>query len=461
MMQSCSGRGFVSSTKPMLILSILAFCSLQSSAIDDVRQARQALVDLHPGVYRYTSEDTFEQAWRAAEVEAAQSKDDLELLGILLKAVASVRCGHTGVVLQGKSLELAREAPMMPLQLLVSESGLQVVKGFGSASGLKGAQIASLNDVPADELSRKLADMAPKDGMSLGGARFALQAHRSALYLHLLGVRSPYNVLLGDGRKAKLEGVPLREMLGQFAPPPLNGQTGFSVVGDVGVMRLVDFVSGPGGSGLSQFYDDIVARLEQQRIKFLVIDIRGNGGGYDNAGRDLVARLVKKPFTYYSEMLMHEKAADAVDASEQSFMRSIMTKGPNGSWRGTGHPNWGVNQPAPNTFDGELVVLTDGGTFSTASEFAAHVKSLGRGRIVGEETGGNYSGNTSGFVTSVRLRNSGLVINVPLVEYRLDVKPLQSLNRGVLPDVAIPVQVSDFGAREDRVLAKAVELVAK
>jgi hypothetical protein len=250
----------------MLIPSVLMLCSLQSPAVADIRQARQAMLDLHPGVFRYTTRESFDEAWLAAEAEAALAKDELEMLGALFKAVSSAKCGHTGVVLQGKSLEIARETPMLPLQLLVRTSGFEVVKGFGEASGLKGARVEGINGVSASELVQKLIRMAPKDGDSVGGARFALQNHRPSLYLHLLGIRAPFAVKLSDGREVRLQGVPLRDMLGQYSMLPLNAQSGFSIVGDVGVMRLIDFVSGPGGTGLAQFYDEVVRRLEQERI---------------------------------------------------------------------------------------------------------------------------------------------------------------------------------------------------
>ena len=96
-------------------------------------------------------------------------------------------------------------------------------------------------------------------------------------------------------------------------------------------------------------------------------------------------------------------------------------------------------------FRGRLWVLTDGGTFSTAAEFCAVARSLGRATFVGEETGGTYEGNTSGTFAILTLPRTGVRVVIPLVRYVLAVKPSKSRGRGIIPDypVAGPPTLDD------------------
>ena len=88
------------------------------------------------------------------------------------------------------------------------------------------------------------------------------------------------------------------------------------------------------------------------------------------------------------------------------------------------HPEVGEQQPARQPFLGRLIVLIDGGSFSTTADVAAHLRSWRRATLVGEETGGGYEGNTSGLNALVVLPHSRLRFNVMMYGYWNAVRPL-------------------------------------
>ena len=57
-------------------------------------------------------------------------------------------------------------------------------------------------------------------------------------------------------------------------------------------------------------------------------------------------------------------------------------------------------------------MITNGGSFSVTADFASLFHNENRGIIVGEETGGGYEGNTSGFSKILVLPNSKLRANL-------------------------------------------------
>ena len=69
---------------------------------------------------------------------------------------------------------------------------------------------------------------------------------------------------------------------------------------------------------------------------------------------------------------------------------------PDGKYRMVKHPNWGMQQPSKPTFHGKVLILINGGSFSTTSEFLSHAHFHKRATFIGEESGGGYYGNTSG-----------------------------------------------------------------
>ncbi len=98
------------------------------------------------------------------------------------------------------------------------------------------------------------------------------------------------------------------------------------------------------------------------------------------------------------------------------------------------HKNGFRKPPArSNRFDGNLFVLTGPMTFSTAADFAALIKDLEVGKIVGGETGGLAS--SYGDVFSCELPNSGLRLGI---SYKYFLRPGGfDDGRGVIPDIPI------------------------
>jgi hypothetical protein len=126
----------------------------------------------------------------------------------------------------------------------------------------------------------------------------------------------------------------------------------------------------------------------------------------------------------------------------------------------TRHPNLRMQQPIAPVFRARVWVLVDGGTNSTAAEFAAVAQGLGRARVVGEETGGTYEGNTSGTFAIVVLPASGVRVAIPLVRYELAVPVPPTPGRGVRPQLSLARTTGDITGRTDTWLAAILDTIA-
>ena len=114
-----------------------------------------------------------------------------------------------------------------------------------------------------------------------------------------------------------------------------------------------------------------------------------------------------------------------------------------------------------HNFDGNVVVLIDGGSFSATSEFCAIAKRDHRAMFLGEETGGTFDGNTSGIYDQVTLPNSRLAIKIPLIKYVSAVQDTAfNFGRGILPDKDLPrIDLKTTNISKDRLLEFAIELL--
>jgi hypothetical protein len=82
-----------------------------------------------------------------------------------------------------------------------------------------------------------------------------------------------------------------------------------------------------------------------------------------------------------------------------------------------------------------------------------------RATFIGEETGGSYYGNNSGYAVNLELPNSKLKLHFGLMSYYQAVSDdYKYLDRGVLPNYPITHTIEDLMAGKDKDMELALSL---
>ncbi len=122
-----------------------------------------------------------------------------------------------------------------------------------------------------------------------------------------------------------------------------------------------------------------------------------------------------------------------------------------------------IEKPTPpqeNPFMGNLFILAGGVTYSGGAEFCSLVKHNRKAIFVGEEVGGGFYGNTSGYSFTLTLPNSKITVEVPIIRFVLDVDG-QKPGTGALPDFPIQPDINDFLNGIDTELNFTIGLIRK
>jgi len=91
-----------------------------------------------------------------------------------------------------------------------------------------------------------------------------------------------------------------------------------------------------------------------------------------------------------------------------------------------------------HAFSGELYVAVGTATYSGGSELANMLYTRERGHVVGEPTSGGFHGNTSGVSFELKLPHSGIVVDVPVIQFEMNVDGLP-LGSALIPhEVVVP-----------------------
>jgi hypothetical protein len=432
---------------------------------DDFRILRGALEEAHPGIYRYTPKTELDRLFDHAEKSLDRPMNVYEFYRVVAPVVAAIKCGHTGVRV---SPELDKGKPRLPLVVRVLDGKPYVLRDLSSAQGtLAGKEVRAVKGLAADKIVQTMLAATPGDGdvhtarmQRISGSNFA------AGLIDLLGMESPYTVTFWDAKQArehtvKLEGIDAARL---ETPRPKDSATlSFFDNGKIANLKINRFGGTANNKDLRAFFPESFAEIDRKKSKFLILDLRDNGGGADDLGKLLLSFLIDEPFQYYDDLVLNglDFTFRKYTNQKRSLPAEMLQRQPNGKYRMVKHPNWGTQQPSKPTFTGKVYILINGNSFSTTSEFLSHAHARKRAIFIGEESGGGYYGNTSGPGAVVTLPNTKLQAYVPFMTYYMAVRDYKAASHGVVPDHLVKYTIDELREGRDKELAVALDLARK
>ena len=203
--------------------------------------------------------------------------------------------------------------------------------------------------------------------------------------------------------------------------------------GNIAYVRILHFGDSSAADGFREHFDDIAG------AKGLVIDVRENGGGNSGEGYKILSMLADRPF-------------EGSRWKTREYVPAFRAWGrPEGVHAETGST---MQPDAAHHYSGPVLVLTSARTYSAAEDFVVAFDAMGRGRIVGEPTGGSTG--------------QPLVFDLPgggtaRICTKRDAYPdgRDFVGVGIQPQVRAAPTIADLRAGRDTVLETALTLLRK
>ena len=436
----------------------------------------RALAEAHGGYARYAPRAEVDRRFALHRQRLSRDMTVGEFAGIVSEAIAELRDGHLRLEPDTSTMRGGATAKIFPLRLFAEGDDLAVLfNDTPSDSTIQpGMTLLSINGRSVSQLRALLLPKISADGFIETGKRRRLASGFATLYWMFVDQGSTYVVQARDaaGRIVTdtLEGV-LGASIGTGANPvnrPMiaglakidttRGNITLDQVDGIHRLRIRAFANETFAASL----DSVFRLLRERNADRLILDLRGNGGGVDQYGAALVSHFTDRPFRYFDHIRLQTVAPSFATWLPRTF-ESVKrgTEPSEGTFlvRDVLHPGVGEQQPSAEVFRGRLVVLIDGGSFSTTADVAAQLRSWGRATFVGEETAGAYEGNTSGLNADVILPTSKLKLRIMMYDYWNAVKKPASPGRGTIPDHVVTPTIADRLAGRDPVLARAVSII--
>ncbi|MEO1596072.1 MAG: S41 family peptidase [Pseudomonadota bacterium] len=454
----------------------------------DVALAQEAYDRIHPGYTRYAEAATLDAAWQQV-VDDAQTAGGLSTGDFYLavqRVLTLIRCDHTKAELP-KALATRRreQATYLPFQWVLVE-GRGFVTVAAEATGLKrGDEILRIDGRPLPELVAEVAPYIPVDGYTDWARRGGISNSREFMggaldhFGDLLWDNGPTVALAladenGETREVTLD----RLTFGDWRA--LDADTGraanfvdavtFEPIGDnAGYLRIDTFVNYRRPVDPDDLYGPIFKRLADEGRDTLILDLRNNGGGSNDASSRLIAHLLDQPAQMKTDVRVKTLNLDGLrehlstwDKRALNPWRIMFRKNRDGSYSFRG---WFTDEtdrikPARHAFTGKLLILTSDENSSGSTNVIAVLAGLGRATLIGEPTGGSAEGTTAGILFTLTMPESGIRTRIPAIRDYNNVPSFEA-GLGVTPDIKAPMTAADWRAGNDVALIAAKALIAR
>lgn len=467
----------------------------ESKLKDDVDFTYKNLQRFQPKLYWYISKNELDYKFDSLKSTITKPMTSFEFYKKLSPVVASVRQGHLIVSPSVKILSKAEQktlknkgtGPFSQFEFEIIDNKMYVIKNKSSNKTIKtGAEVVAINNKKISELIPEYYTLFSSDGYNNTFKRKRMSYMFPAFYINENGSQDSINYSFKQNdslyvvciKRKKTEQLKANKTKTKETVITINSEQKKKTKRDKSTYgyneitktnnRDLKFIENDSSIALfkirqfslgkpSRFYEESFNKMQLNKTKTLIIDLRNNPGGSLKDIENLYSYLSDStyvfadPFQVVSKTTLVEKTPfNKLPFVAKIFMTPFYApvvllkthKDENGNFfcsNSYSKPKL-INK---NVFKGKIYVMINGGTFSASSIISSNLKGSKRATFVGEETGGAYNGTVAGIMPTVKLPNSDIKITIGL----LVVAPFHKTTlegRGIFPDKEIVPTIVDY-----------------
>ena len=428
----------------------------------DVEILYQGLDKFHSGMYWYTPKDSVDAAFTDVRQKLDRDLNILEFHKLVAPLVALSREDHTNISLPKSTNDIIRkETRFLPLTFVFLDRKMYGVFNGSEKSNMEfqGKEIEFINGEKPIEIVEKLGTLFASDGFiktvkyqDLVGFNF------SRNYFYYYGIQDVFHIKFKDNEKIyEIKSLTIPAINGNlevinrdFKAVPENELLEFKILNNsTAYLGLYTFDNSEiskktKDKSLKKFLKNSFKSISENNIQNLIIDVSKNGGGTEG-NEGLVYSYIGENYQKYlkvraktQEAILDNGTDKPITINTFGFLERVFVnkKQKDGSlerkqWIGYGLKAF--KKEPKYKFDGKVYILISAITYSGGSEFSNMAYSNTDAIFVGQETGGGYLGNTSGYSKEIILPNSQLSVDIPALQFMMNVKPKIPFGRGVIP----------------------------
>lgn len=432
---------------------------------EDIACLRSKLEHHNPNLYLYSTKAQMDSYFDSLSTHITAPMTDMEFYRYVGPMTSRIKDTHTSVF-PNDDCEWWYGNQHYFLPLLVTCNNDKVVTDLCASPDRTipdGSQIMRINGKSTDEILAQMKQYAPRDGANQSRVTWVLNNFLTYYYAYCVETPAYFDIdyVTREGVSASHRIFPntvdsIWSYAYKYYPKRyIAGRRDSTITlrfredSTIAILRIRSFSKGSAATGDESFRKRILecfTFIHHTPVKNLIIDVRDNSGGNPEYARYVISHLMEKEFVYIEQF----KTVDRLhwnDAENRTKTR----------W----YPYCGIGtfKPDKNCYTGTLYVLMDGGSTSTAGDFAACLDYYDRAIFIGEESGAN------------RVVSGGNVVShdfeLPHTRLRVRMSTIQGINKsdvqndghGVIPDYLVVPTPDDYMNFRNPMLETALQLI--
>jgi C-terminal processing protease CtpA/Prc len=457
----------------LLTISALGQTIQPEQLRSDLTYFRNALEEVHPAMYRYTAKATFDSLFSATAARLDHPMTQQEFYVTMMPLLVSLRDGHVKWIPAGQDEHYPFATDkQFPLRLYIVGNRAWIMGSYGKSSVPDGTELLTINSQPIAAIIQKLLpNMTFGDGFSQTAKYGDLNHFFSGYYATFIAAPDAFTITYrtsSNDTTIVLSAVTKQDITAYTNAHKPKSQPAHRLTflddtktsSRTAVLTIERFWTEDKETKFKTFLKDAFRQIRDSQVTNLILDLRNNEGGEESFGVALYSYLIDKPQPYYDRIAIRQKQKPSFPAWTPKIYRlakGLAVKKRNGEYVWTIQRGLSSIKPQADAYHGQLYVLLNGYSFSVTTELASRLRSDKRGIFIGEETGGGYAGDNSGFFAVTNLPNSKIDLGIPLLGfYMAGVDASQPTNRGILPDLTVVPTINDVLTRNDPVIKQAL-----
>lgn len=444
---------------------------------EDIDSLRSVLYTTPTDPFAFIQKEELESLFRAVEDSIAQPRSVIWFYQQLNPIIISVKDIHTRIWLSWAANPYAHAGGFyLPLKIRYFNQRIYIAGDPGNRVST-GTELIAINGVPAIWIARKLLAEHYTDG-DISPTRIGLMEENFANSLPLffpidsinaLQVRTP-----GSSRDSLIQypGIKKTEK-----PPKVRKkfeesfQLNLLPEDQAAVLRIGSFAQG-NELKYRQFLKQSFRTIRKSEVSYLIIDVRGNKGGYIIRGPELLSFLSDKPFFYaytsivrasplFKERIKYDMVFPGLAISVfKKFVGKELASG----WQNPVNTYdtliWEPISPKPEKlrFTGETYLLTNGLSISNSCLLHHAFTYNEMGKTVGTSCGCIETGTFGNSVEFI-LPNSRITGRVSTIRLTTRKDDYRIVNQGLPPDLNVEDSLTDFLLGKDTQLEFVLSLI--
>ena len=396
--------------------------------------------NIHPDLYHSIGKEDLSNRIQLIKDQIPDSLSKWETWLRIHELLALFKEGHTMFYPPSEEIE---DYLRFPYKIHIDNSTNHFLVTGTGVDTLKthlGDRIISINGISTYNLIKQFRTGAAADNETL--FKFLVESHIDEGLYAVFGAPEFFDIQFLTGNEVKTEHIRSIKNIPEKTVPNYT----FKLVQDS--IGLIDMNSMDSFRDFKKFYKSTFEYLNKNKIMSIIIDFRGNVGGNSKIGDDLIKYLSDVPFSQYEKVI--------IKVSKVSRRRFLYPLKLNSLFEFKLSGRLKKPYPESKRFHGNVYILIDGGTFSSAGSTVWCMDHYNICTSIGEETGG--TGVHFGYPIKRNLPNTGLEYSVSHRKW-YQIGADEDSKHGLIPDFKVELSTEDIKNNKDAYLEYTIKLI--